>query len=232
MRFFTRFLATLLVVFTFLTVNAQNRPFPSNFPYAFGITPTTMTATGFRGAEAAYISFKTDFITSCTPTTYRVKWDEPDKTVSEGIGYGMLVTAYWGKDDSQTIFDGLWRTYKQNTNAAGLMNWQISGCSGSIGNNGATDADQDAAMALIIADCQWGSSGTINYRAEATDLIKKIWQFETFPCGGRRLMKPGDAFSSGCNCTNASYFSPAYYRAYAEYDTANAAGWRSFSDDV
>ncbi|HLM67734.1 MAG TPA: glycosyl hydrolase family 8, partial [Longimicrobium sp.] len=45
-----------------------------------------------------------------------------DKTVSEGIGYGMLLAAYL---DDQGTFDALWAYAKRYRNARGLMAWEI-----------------------------------------------------------------------------------------------------------
>ena len=63
-------------------------------------------------------------------------------------------------------------------NGNGVMNWKINGCSGVSGSNGATDAELDVAMSLIIASEQWGSS----YASTAKSFIqtiKKIFHFIT-----------------------------------------------------
>ncbi|MEM9340649.1 MAG: glycosyl hydrolase family 8, partial [Bacteroidota bacterium] len=194
---------------------AQKYPFPQNQAYDFGLSPDN---SDHQDALDAYEVWKTNFLSSCGNGTYRVAWDDPSQTVSEGIAYGMLLTAYAG---DRTEFDGLWAYYQAFPNANGLMNWKINGCSGVIGFNAATDAELDAAMALIVADAQWGS-----YRTDAEDLIGKIKQFEIE--SGTGVLKPGDMFG-GSNITNPSYFSPAYYRAYGAF-TNDQAFWDQVAD--
>jgi endo-1,4-beta-D-glucanase Y len=146
--------------------------------------------------------------------------------VSEGIGYGMLLTVI---HDEQTIFDGLWQYYKNNLDPVGLMHWQRSGCEGaSSGNNAATDADLDAAMALVMASRRWS---TTPYLADAQELINRIQRFETTAgSGGLSVLKPGDVFG-GSTCLNFSYFAPGYYRAFAEVVPEQAAFWNKLADD-
>src|SRR6185503_5430650 len=97
----------------------------------------------------------------------------PNDTVSEGIAYGMLIGVY---ANDRPMFDALWSYAKGKRDGNGFMNWRID----SNGNvvqpgGGATDADQDMAWALVMADKQW-SGGT--YLAEATTLINAIWDKE------------------------------------------------------
>ncbi|RYZ38513.1 MAG: hypothetical protein EOO71_23675 [Myxococcaceae bacterium] len=126
-------------------------------------------------------------------------------TVSEGIGYGMLLAAYNGDQDT---LKGLWKYAQANMNENGLMNWQIDAQGGTIGKNGATDGDQDMAMALMVADKQWGG-----YKADATQLVNDIMEHEVEP--GTNVLKPGDAFG-GSSETNPSYFAPAYYKEFSK----------------
>jgi endo-1,4-beta-D-glucanase Y len=185
--------------------------------------PTTISD---ADADAAYQAWKTGFLEDCTNGLYRVRWSTPSLTVSESIGYGMLLTVI---HDEQTIFDGLWQYYKNNSNFHGLMHWQRSGCEGTAsGDNAATDADLDAAMALVMASRRWS---TTPYLADAQTLIGAIQRYETLTgYGGLTLLKPGDAFG-GANCLNISYFAPGYYRAFAEVVPDQAAFWNKLADD-
>src|SRR5574344_743189 len=146
-------------------------PFGSNTQYSYGIMPTNLPSGGTYGgsqkAADAYNAWKNAYVASCSGS-YRVKFDDGSSTVSEGIAYGMLLAVY---ADDKDLFDGLWAYYKANVNGNGVMNWKISGCSGVSGSNGATDAELDAAMALIIAAEQW-PSGT--YKTVAKSFIQTI----------------------------------------------------------
>ncbi len=192
----------------------QIQSFPANKTNSFGLMPTNRNSTD---AATSYSVWKTNFLEACTNGRYRVKFDNARETVSEGIGYGMLLTAYAG---DRTIFDGLWNYYKDNRNANGVMNWKIEGCSvRTLGFNGATDGELDVAMGLIIADFQWGNEGAIRYGDEARSLIGIIKTKEVE--SGTNVLKPGDAFG-GSNLTNCSYFAPGYYRKFASFTGDNS----------
>ncbi|MFD1603218.1 glycosyl hydrolase family 8 [Flavobacterium artemisiae] len=208
----------LLFVMAFLFVaesQSQTQPFPANKVHGNGLMASTKNS---QDAETSYNTWKGNFVTTCSNGRYRIKFDDPNKTVSEGIAYGMLLSAYKG---DKTLFDGLWLYYKDNVNSNGVMNWKINGCSGTDGFNGATDAELDAAMALIVADYQWTSVGTINYKNDAKTLITAIKNYEVE--ANTYVLKPGDQFG-GSLITNPSYYSPAYYRAFGAY-TNDTAFW-------
>ena len=210
--------SALAMAIAFNSTVAQTQPFPANVTFSNGLMATNKND---ADATASYNTWKTNFIESCSNGRFRVKFDNPTETVSEGIGYGMLLTAY--KADKVT-FDGLWHYYKDNRNSNGVMNWKIQGCSqGTPGQNGATDAELDAAMALIVADYQWGSTGAIDYRADAEALIAAIKTHEVE--ANTYVLKPGDMFG-GSSLTNPSYFAPAYYRAFGAF-TNDTAFWNA-----
>jgi endo-1,4-beta-D-glucanase Y len=191
-------------------------------PPAF--TPTTVT---LSDADATYDSWKSRFLEDCGGGLWRVKWSTATLTVSEGIGYGMLLTV---AHDEQPIFDGLWQYYKNNRDGAGLMNWQRSGCEGApAGNNAATDADLDTAMALVMASHRWSATP---YLADAQALIGAIQAHETVIADdGLAILRPGDVFG-GQSCLNFSYFAPGYYRAFAQVEGTDAAFWNKLADDT
>ncbi len=207
----------LMVSIFFLCVEnySQTKPFPANIVFNNGLMATSQNG---QDAKTNYDIWKANFVEDCSNGRYRVKFDNSWQTVSEGIGYGMLLSAYAG---DKTLFDGLWMYYKDNVNSNGVMNWRINGCSGTDGSNGATDAELDAAFALIVADYQWSGTGTINYKNDAKALISAIKNHEVE--ANTYVLKPGDAFG-GSQLTNPSYFSPAYYRAFGVF-TNDAAFW-------
>jgi endo-1,4-beta-D-glucanase Y len=113
-------------------------------------------------------------------------------TVSEGHGYGMVITALMaGHDpDAQKLFNGLYSVFRSfpSFNDDNLMDWQIlnqcpknmsckepvQGCFRIDGSDSgsATDGDMDIAFALLLADKQWGSNGA--YLAEARKVIASV----------------------------------------------------------
>ncbi|MCL2328336.1 MAG: glycosyl hydrolase family 8 [Bacteroidetes bacterium] len=229
----TRFLTLLSTVFMTASIafaqtdriNSGNpaHPFGANKTYKYGIMPTNLPTSGTYGsatdAANAYNYWVQDFVEDCGDGSKRVKFDQVQFTVSEGIAYGMLLSAYAG--DKET-FDGLWNFYKKARNGNGVMRWRVDGCSASCTGsycNAATDAELDAAMALIVAAKQWPLG---SYAAEVKAFIKVIKQHEMEAADGDT--KPGDNWNSA---KNPSYYSPAYYREYAKVDTDNATFWNT-----
>ncbi len=187
--------------------------------------------TGYRNEDvmAAYARWKADTVTSVGAAGHlRVKRPldpglDKDSTVSEGIGYGMIIAVFM---NDQTLFDELWK-YEQTPaflDDNGLMHWYISGDGKTVlGENGATDADEDMAFALLMADKQWGGSGTLgkSYLQTATDQITKVWNHEILDS---KLAGAGDHFLDW-NAINISYFAPAYYRLFKKSVTIAGADW-------
>lgn len=205
--------------FTFLFINLSFAQELLNYGYNYGTLPTNINSSD---VTTAYTTWKNSFTESCGDDRIRVKFDVSTQTVSEGIGYGMLIAAYAGDQD---LLDGLWNYYTDFLNNNGVMHWKIDGCSSVLGQNGASDAELDAAMALIIASHRWGNTGTINYETAASNLITtiKTYEIET----GTNVLKPGDAWG-GSNTTNISYYAPGYYRAYNSH--TNDTSWNAIAD--
>ena len=115
-----------------------NRPFPQHASYTSGtIGPNNVTQQQLDDStEAFYDRWKSRYLKNdCGPGLYYVAWDGGGSTlcVSEGQGYGMLITAIMaGYDpDAQTYFDGLYAFYKAHPSSINprLMAWkQITGC--------------------------------------------------------------------------------------------------------
>ncbi len=182
---------------------------------------------------AAYQQWKADTVTSSGANGFlRVQRPNeaglaPDSTVSEGIGYGMLLAAYM---NDQSLFDDLWKYEQHWVDKSGLMNWYIAADGSGLGPNGsgaATDADEDMAFALVMADRQWGGQGALDkpYAMYAVQQIQDIWKAEI---QDGKLPRPGEW--GGWNTVNVSYFAPAYYRVFAVRDPGDA--WGTVVDTV
>jgi len=139
-------------------------------------------------------------------------------SVSEGIGYGMLITLFQGDEDA---FRRLWKYSKYHQVAAGsdhLMNWKfrtfVYGAN-KDGAGSATDADLDVATALILGYRKWGDSEMLN---NALQIAKDIYRLEIRE--GNKLIMPGNTpMWRNADSYNPSYFSPVAIRLFAEYDS-------------
>jgi len=178
--------------------------------------------------EHTYLDWKSRFYKSCTDgSVYVLKNDNTgsEQVASEGIGYGMLLGVGMG---DREVVDGLWSYYRSHRNGNGVMNWLQAPCGGQISANGASDADLDAAMALVLADTRWGG-----YADDARALVAAIGTNETQQCGnGTTVLKPGDNWGGCTGTVNPSYFSPGYYRRFASIQTDRADFWNKFSTDT
>jgi endo-1,4-beta-D-glucanase Y len=179
---------------------APKYPFPQNAKYPYGIQPSSVNN---DAVQTAYQKWLQGFYEESGDKA-RIKWDTPSLTVSEGIGYGMLIMVYMDNatNNTQAKFDKLWKYYNSFLNNNGLMNWKINGFSGvaSDGKNAATDAEVDVGVALIEAYKQWGDEKYLN---DAKAFVQKIYQFEV---NGNGYLKPGDSWDTK---KNPSYFSTA-----------------------
>jgi endo-1,4-beta-D-glucanase Y len=128
----------------------------------------------------------------------------------------MILAVYM---NDQSLFDNLWQYEQQFLDSNHLMNWLVDQ-TGNVPANGtgaATDADEDMAWALLMADKQWGTSSVLGaYLPIAQAQIGHIWASDVFQS---KLPNLGDATGWGdWNTLNISYFAPAYYREFAIVD--------------
>lgn len=156
-----------------------------------------------------------------------------DVTTSEGQGYTML-RAVWEND--QPVFIKTWQwtaTHLQRTDK--LFSWrygvQTAGSMGILadqgGQNTASDADTDIALALILARVRWNNLG---YLASARDIVRAVWSQEVVTIRGKPYLvadnlehlKTTDAI-----LLNPSYFSPYAYRIFARLDPGH--NWASLT---
>jgi len=224
-------LAFITLLTSTLAVNVRSvsaaASFPYNAVYKYGLSSVVdnqdeANALLLREWEA----WKRRHITSNGAGGYkRVQRDSSTNfdTVSEGLGYGMLLAVYFNERD---LFDDLYRYVKLHFNSRGLMSWHIN-ADGSLPDSGsvncATDADEDIAVSLIFAHKLWGSNGSINYANEARNLISNLERY----CLDGDILKPGDVWG-GWSTVNPSYFAPAWYKIFAQF-TGNSK-WYSVAD--
>ena len=142
-----------------------------------------------------------------------------NSTASEGIGYGMLL-AVWFND--QTTFNNLWNYKVNNSPKSGLMAWEINSGGGIMDQNSASDADEDIAMALILADRRWGSGGSVNYNQLAVNEVNKVGSNDI--SSSDYHVYPGDLQGSDGSGDYPSYFTPAWYVEFGAV-TGNGTFW-------
>jgi endo-1,4-beta-D-glucanase Y len=162
------------------------RPFPWHQAYADGVLFPSRWTEQERNADVVefYRQWKADYVRKVAGTNgdgvqYRVTFghDHVGRTVSEGQGYGMIITALMagaapdGTTDAKTLFDGMWRFSRQwpSDGDSRLMGWQIP--PDPKGNDNAFDGDADIAFSLLLAADQWQEP---TYLQAARDVIAGI----------------------------------------------------------
>ena len=114
-------------------------------------------------------------------------------TVSEGIGYGMLLAVIFAGHDpgARALFDDLYNVsfthpaWGFNDPNMPMMEWKLDANMGigsahphsDGGGWSAIDGDLDIAQALLMAHKQWGSNGAINYLARGIAIINAMKQY-------------------------------------------------------
>ncbi len=169
-------------------------------------------------ADAAAKRFLDRYVTS-EGRVQRI--DEGGDTVGEGQAYGMLIAAAAG--DSQR-FDSIWNWTKENIRRPdGLISflWR----DGKVEDpEAASDADVDAARALLVASCRFNRPAQ---RQEAVELGRAILSKETAESQGNPVLTAGPWANKEPQTINPSYFSPATFAALAK--TSGDGRWGSLS---
>ena len=222
------YLTIILISFVIKTGFGQtSRFFPQNVNYSFGFKPNTITS---QEAQNTYNTWKDLYLVECNDG-YRVVCEGRDETRVEAIGFGMILTAYFG---DQKEFDGLYKFYqsKRTENANHMMAWNVS-CDGINDPGSATDGDIDVAFALIVASNQWQG----DYLQEAKDVIQVIKNSVVIKCDTLLALAPGYSKSSdegpvwgGCELTDIQYYTPAFFRLFADISRDN--DWKKLADDT
>ena len=183
-----------------VTASAGSFPFPQNMKYPHGhiieYANTDVIKKHYDAWKKAWYNASQGWVYAPEGTC---------STVSEAIAYGMLISVYM---DDQSVFDKLYGTWKSNGGNGGGMNWRV-GCS--AGSGSASDADFDAALALVMASKQWGGS----YLNDAKSIISWIASNDI---SGNKI-KPGNQWN---DAFNPSYAATANFQLFQD---VNGGSW-------
>lgn len=243
-----------LTVYTSAT-GSTRLDFPYGVGYGRGIVPTNFSqAQKDADVLAMYNAWRATYLTTqgAGEGGMRVrKNDATDETVSEGQGYGMIISVYManssnsGKED----FDKLLTYYKAkehiiNGDSSGLMSWKIR-ADGTVADvRSAPDGDIDAAFALLVADRKWGSDGKFNYKKEAQKTLAGLMKYVILNRGPNdsNLVFSGEKPNltwreSSTDWTMASYQIVSYFKQFGlasdpvlreKWNKTRAAGYKAY----
>lgn len=152
-------------------------------------------------------------------------------TTSEGQSYTML-RAVWL--DDQATFDKSWMWTQSNLQRLEdrLFSWaygrRSDGSFGVLteidGQNSASDADSDIALALVFAYARWQDP---QYLVDAKEIINGIWETEIVMVNDKPYLVANNVEKTVPKDTvvvNPSYLSPYAYRIFAKVDPAHPWG--------
>jgi len=231
-------------------VSGVSYPFGARLtPYTAGIRPSTATATQMDSLiKTCYDAWKARSIVDVptVPGGKAVKFGASTDylTVSEGMGYGMLIAVLMAGHDpgAKAVFDGLLTTARARpakgmvqyfgSTANNLMDWRLKLDGNSSDTNGlganAMDGDLDIAMALLMAHRQWGSLGSWNYSQEAINTINALKTVDMNANGATKGLPSADNnrtsdymighFRAFNKATGDGFWLTAVDRAYALVD--------------
>lgn len=144
------------------------------------------------------------------------------RTTSEGQAYALLRAVYM---NDRPTFDAVWQWTAENLQKRddALLSWLYDD-DHVADPASASDADQDAALALLFASRRWDEP---EYEQEALHILNDVWEHETVEVAGRRVLVAGD-WATGASASvgnqvvvNPSYFAPYAARIFAEADPSH-----------
>ena len=241
-RFLNYLMLTLLLVSCHKDgLNSQAHvPFPQNITYpAPHITPSNMNRDELNNTiEDFYQQWKKIYINQCPNGDYYVDLTNEahnTSTVSEAIGYGMMIEAYMAGSDPEAkeIFDGLLSFYLHHpsTICPTFMAWSQGPDCQNTGFDSATDGDKDVAFALLLADKQWGSTDQYDYKAIALRIINALKQCafsnQGYPLLGDWVDSQDTTFAAA---TRSSDWMPDHYITFYKY--TSDPFWQQATDEI
>jgi cellulose synthase (UDP-forming) len=195
------------------------KPVAASMLVAAILVPVAVGVLGSRGlashptlseqAHGAAESFFEDYV---RPDGRVARTDQGGDTVSEGQAYAMLLAVAL---DDRAGFERVWRWTRQNLQREdGLLAFHWA--SGRVvSEQPATDADLDAARALVLAGKRFGSE---EYLSAGERIGEAVLEEETADVSGAPVLVAGPWARSVPPVVNPSYFSP---RAYADLTSAH-----------
>lgn len=171
--------------------------------------PNSTSVTTLSPTEKA-VNASRDFLDRYVEGDGRVRRDPDGDTVSEGQAYAMLLAVAIGDD---TRFGLVWNWARTNMLATnGSLSWHwVNGAI--VDRNAATDADIDAARALLLAADRFSVPA---YRVDGLSLESALLQQEVVQPSSGPVVVAGPWATALPYTINPSYLSPVAFDLFAE----------------
>ena len=168
------------------------------------------------------------FSSSSPILIHRPRSETPGDAVSEGVGYGLILAMY--ANDSKG-FNRLLEGAEATMWNGGCYDWRVNQHGQRVAYGAATDAEQDIATMLIMADArvrkgEWVDYQNGFYRTRAITILSNLWNRGITSDG---IVMPGYGWG-GYSLVNVGYLAPAWYRIYAQFDPDPSHDWNKVID--
>jgi len=181
------------------------RPWSDSAPRAG--EESSATSSPAPDVDRTTAQLRSDFLEDYVRDGRVVRTDQGGDTVSEGQAYGLLIA--YANDDRKT-FGQIWSwTQRHLLTDDDLLAWRWTPDEGVADEQSASDADLDAARALVLAGQRWDDD---RWTAAGTAMASAILDHETAQTDLGTILLPGPWADSEPYRYNASYASPAAFR--------------------
>ena len=240
----------LLLLASVLAGAAPQYPFPQNKQYAYGQIFNPDLKKTETAIQQKFADWRKKWVTENVEidgvkTAYIKMLDSKILRISSrDIAFGMLLSVYMADatNDAQLLFNQFMNFYRcfanENKEPKTCKSQNFKIMAGEVYEEDAalvryagvsnSDADMDAALALLLADKQWGSEGTEKYATYAKSLLQDIYEND-IETGEKMHIK---AFSDYDAAFNPSYSAFANFKIFAESGAALKDAWNTLAKNT
>ena len=245
-----KILALVSLIVSTIAFAAPQYPFPQNKQYAYGhiFNPDLKkTETAIR---QKFNDWRKKWVTENVmvdgvPTAY-IKMSDSKifRISSKDIAYGMLVSVYMAdaSNDAQSLFNQFMNFYRcfalENKEPKTCKSPYFKIMAGEVSENDSSlvrfmgvsnpIADMDAALALLLADKQWGSEGAEKYATYAETLLQDIYNNDVDASEKTHIK----AYPDYDPAFNPSYSAFANFKIFAESGAALKDAWNTLAKNT
>lgn len=240
----------LLLLASVLAGAAPQYPFPQNKQYAYGQIFNPDLKKTETAIQQKFADWRKNWVTENVEIdgvkTAYIKMSDSKifRISSRDIAFGMLLSVYMAdaSNDAQSLFNQFMNFYRcfanENKEPKTCKSQSFKIMAGEVYEEDSAlvryagvsnpDADMDAALALLLADKQWGSEGAEKYATYAKTLLQDIYDndIET----GEKMHI--NAFSNYDAAFNPSYSAFANFKIFAESGAALKDAWNTLAKNT
>ena len=240
----------LLLLASVLAGAAPQYPFPQNKQYAYGQIFNPDLKKTETAIQQKFADWRKNWVTENVEIdgvkTAYIKMSDSKilRISSRDIAFGMLLSVYMADatNDAQSLFNQFMNFYhcfaKENKEPKTCKSPSFKIMAGEVYEEDSAlvryagvsnpDADMDAALALLLADKQWGSGGAEKYATYAKTLLQDIYDndIET----GEKMHI--NAFSNYDAAFNPSYSAFASFEIFAESGAMSPNVWNTLAKNT